>query len=274
MLSELLSLQMTANRAVVTRWLTWISLATMFSTACWFLSQWQFARAEEVQEANSIVLANYERTPVALEELLPQEATWDKALEYRQVKVSGNYLPEDTYLIRNRPNAGYPGFLQLVAFKTDSETIIWIERGWLPTGSKQDAPDLVPAVDKTHREITVRLRPTEPKLDRGAPVGQLPSIDLVAASVGLSGSVYDQAYGRLVTEFPELPKGEAMPMPELNQGNHLSYAMQWLLFALMAFGAVYWTIAQDRRRAAGLAPRKLKFLTKDSDAEAEDKILG
>jgi hypothetical protein len=39
----------------------------MFSTACWFLSQWQFSRAEEVQEANSIVLANYERTPVALE---------------------------------------------------------------------------------------------------------------------------------------------------------------------------------------------------------------
>lgn len=272
--SEPLILQMMANRAAITRWLTWISLATVFATACWFLSQWQFSRAEEVQSANEIVLSNYDRTPVALEELLPQTATWEKTLEYRQVKVSGNYLPEHTFLIRNRPNAGYPGFLQIVAFRTDSETVIWIERGWLPTGNKQDSPDLVPAVDQTHREITVRLRPTEPKLDRDAPAGYLPSIDLISASASLSGPVYTQAYGRLVTEFPELPKGEPMPMPELNQGNHLSYAMQWLLFALMAFGAVYWTISQDRRRAAGLAPRKLKFLTKDADAEEEDKLLG
>ena len=274
MLLEPQALQMMANRATATRWLTWISLATVFATACWFLSQWQFARAEEVQKANEIVLANYDRTPVALEELLPQESSWKKTIEYRQVKVSGNYLPEHTFLIRNRPNSGYPGFLQLVAFKTDSESIIWIERGWLPTGNKQDAPDLVPNVDNTHRELTLRLRPTEPKLDRGAPAGQLPSIDLVTANEGLSDSVYTQAYGRLVSEFPELPAGEPMPMPELNQGNHLSYALQWILFALMAFGAVYWTINQDRRRAAGLAPKKLKFLTKDADAEAEDKLLG
>jgi cytochrome oxidase assembly protein ShyY1 len=65
-----------------------------------------------------------------------------------------------------------------------------------------------------------------------------------------------------------------MPMPELNEGNHLSYAMQWILFALMALGALYWTIAQDRRRVAGLEPRRIKLLTKDSDAEAEDELLG
>ena len=271
---ELQAPQTMANRATTTRWLTWISLATVFAAACWFLSQWQFARAEEVQKANEIVLANYDRAPVALEELLPQESSWKKTIEYRQVIVSGNYLPEHTFLIRNRPNSGYPGFLQLVAFKTDSETIIWIERGWLPTGNKQDAPDLVPVVNNTHRELTLRLRPTEPKLERGAPIGYLPSIDLVTASAELPDSAYTQAYGRLVSEFPELPAGEPMPKPELNQGNHLSYAMQWLLFALMAFGAVYWTISQDRRRAAGLAPKKLKFLTKDADAEAEDKLLG
>lgn len=264
-----------ANRANATRWLTWISLATVFATACWFLSQWQFARADEVSANNAIVTANYNSTPVALEELLTKDSKWDKTLEYRQVKVSGKYLAEDSYLIRNRPNAGYPGFLQLVAFETDGSNVIWVERGWLATGSKQDSPDFVPSIDQTHRELTLRLRPTEPKLDRGAPEGQLPSIDLVAASQNLDSEyTYTQAYGRLVSEFPELPAGKPMPMPELNQGNHLSYALQWILFALMAFGAVYWTIVQDRRRAAGLAPRKLKMLTKDADAEAEDKLLG
>ncbi len=274
MLLEPKTQQTMANRHSVLRWLSWISLATVFAIACWSLSQWQFARAGEVQESNGILLANYDNKPVALEDLLAPNANWNAVLEYSQVKVSGHYLPNKSFLIRNRPFAGNPGFLQLVAFKTDKESVIWVERGWLPTGNLQDAPDLIPTVNQTHREITLRLRPTEPKLDRGAPSGQLPSIDLKTASAQLAEqTIYTQAYGRLVTEFPLLVSGKPMPMPELNQGNHLSYAMQWILFALMAFGAVYWTIAQDRRKSAGLAPRKLKLLTKDADADAEDKLL-
>ena len=246
----------------------------IFSRACWFLSQWQFARAAEVDRANAIVLANYNSTPVPLEELLTPNSNWDSELEYRQVVVSGQYLPAASYLIRNRPNSGNPGFLQLTAFETDSENVIWIERGWLPTGNNQDSPDQVPQVDTIHRQVILRLRPTEPKLDRGAPTGQLPSIDLPAASALLDNQVvFTQSYGRLVSESPTLSRGLPLPMPELNQGNHLSYAMQWILFALMAIGAVYWTILQDRRRSQGLAPRKLKLLTRDKDAEAEDQLL-
>jgi cytochrome oxidase assembly protein ShyY1 len=263
-----------ANRQTLTRWLSWISLATIFSIACWFLSQWQFARAAEVDRANAIVLANYNSTPVPLEELLTPNSKWDSELEYRQVVVSGQYLPAASYLIRNRPNSGNPGFLQLTAFQTDSENIIWVERGWLPTGNNQDSPDQVPQVDTIHRQVILRLRPTEPKLDRGAPTGQLPSIDLPAASALLDNQVvFTQSYGRLVSESPTLSRGLPLPMPELNQGNHLSYAMQWILFALMAIGAVYWTILQDRRRSQGLAPRKLKLLTRDKDAEAEDQLF-
>lgn len=271
---ELLIQPRMANRQVIARWLSWISLATVFAIACWFLSQWQFARAAEVQKSNAIVLANYDSEPVALESLISPNTAWNVHLEYRQVLASGHYLRNRSFLIRNRPFEGNPGFLQLVAFQTDNANIIWVERGWLPTGNLQDAPDYVPQVDYKHRQLTLRLRPTEPKLDRGAPLGQLPSIDLITASKSITGlKTYRQAYGRLVTESPKLAAGKPMLMPELNEGNHLSYAMQWLLFALMAFGAVYWTIAQDRRRAAGLAPRKLKLLNKDSDAEAEDRLL-
>jgi hypothetical protein len=93
---------------------------------------------------------------------------------------------------------GNPGFLQLVAFQTDSQNIIWVERGWLPTGNLQDAPDYVPEINDTHRQLTLRLRPTEPKLDRGAPLGQLPSIDLITANSTITTlPKYSQAYGRL-----------------------------------------------------------------------------
>ena len=259
----------------LSRWLTWLAMAIIFSIACWFLSQWQFSRQQEVSDTNRLIEQNYNSKPVALEELLLPTTSWNKDYEYRRAIVSGKYLTENQFLVRNRPNEGNPGFLQLSAFETDGGSVIWVERGWLPTGSKTDRPDHVPVTDTIHRQLVLLLRPAEPKLDRTAPPGQLPSIDLRTASSSLtSNKVYDIAYGRLVSESPVADRGLMMPKPELNDGNHLSYALQWLLFALMAFGAVFWSINQDRRRRSGLEPKKVNFLTKDSDAEAEDKILG
>ena len=266
---------MKTSKGSVTSFLTWLALTALFSTACWFLSQWQFARQEEVQKANAILAANYDSQPSALEEILPISKKWNQTLEYKTVLVSGKYIPDKTFLIRNRPYKANPGFLQLAAFETDGGPVIWVERGWLSTGSLSDSPDSVPQLDSLHRQLTLRLRPAEPKLDRTAPSGQLPSIDLRAASEILgSKNVYLEAYGRLVSETDPLTRGLAIPKPELSEGNHLSYAFQWLLFALMAIGAVMWTAYQDKRRRSGKSPKKLKFLNNDEDAKIEDQILG
>jgi cytochrome oxidase assembly protein ShyY1 len=265
---------MTAKSRPVRTWLSWLFLVVIFTTACVFLSKWQFDRQAEVVQTNSRIAASYDAEPIALEEILRVDQSWSSALEFRPVLVSGQYIPELSYLVRNRPYNAYPGFLQLVAFKTDGGSTIWVERGWLPTGSKSDSPDDVPLVDSNHRQVTLRLRPAEPTLDRTAPQGQLSSIDLKSASLLLSDSnVYTQAYGRLISEYPELPTGQKIGKPELSEGNHLSYAMQWILFGLMAIGAVFWTISQERRRKQGLPPRKLKILNRDRDAEVEDEIL-
>jgi cytochrome oxidase assembly protein ShyY1 len=77
----------------------------------------------------------------------------------------------------------------------------------------------------------------------------------------------------LASESDPQPRGLDLGKPVLSEGNHLSYAMQWILFGLMAFGAVFWNISQDRRRMKGLEPRKLKSLNRDRDAEIEDEIL-
>jgi cytochrome oxidase assembly protein ShyY1 len=265
---------MMANNRSKSTWLGWLSLVLVFTSACIFLSKWQFDRQAEVVKTNSRIAASYAAEPRALEEILTPEQPWDSALEFRSALVSGQYIPEESYLVRNRPYNAYPGFLQLVAFLTDGGSVIWVERGWLPTGSKSDSPDEIPTVDSNHRQLKLRLRPAEPALDRTAPAGQLSSIDLESASSKLSvKDSYTQVYGRLISESPELASGQKIGKPELSEGNHLSYAMQWILFGLMAIGAVLWTVSQERRRKLGLPPRRLKMLNRDKDAEVEDKIL-
>ena len=257
------------------RWGSWIALASVFSISCWFLSQWQFARQKEVVAANNIIINNYDAKPVPLEAVLGVHQAWDKNLEFKPVSLSGHYIAFDEYLVRNRPNNGSPGFLQLVAFMTSSESIIWVDRGWLPTGNKTDRPDYIPPVDSNKRNIVIRLRANEVPNNRTAPLRELPNIDLPLASQDIhTNNVYLQGYGRLVEENPSLPRGADIGKPDLTEGNHLSYALQWLAFALMAFGAVFWNISQDRRRRAGLSGRKLKILTKDTDGEIEDELLG
>ena len=254
-------------------WLSWTILVIVFTVACWFLSQWQFDRQSQVVAKNKLIEANYNAEAKPLEDVIEPNQTWVNDLEFRSASVSGQYLPDQSFLVRNRPLNAYPGFLQLVAFRTDQGTVIWVERGWLPTGSEADTPDDVPLVDGQSRTLQLRLRPAEPDLDRTAPEGQLSSIYLEDISATLEGDVYTQAYGRLISESPALPTGQKIPKPILSEGNHLSYALQWILFGLMAIGAVLWTLSQERRRKAGLPPRKLRILNRDKDAEIEDELL-
>jgi cytochrome oxidase assembly protein ShyY1 len=262
------------NQSSRTNWLSWALLVLSFTLACWFLSQWQFDRQAEVISKNQLIEANYNAKALDLEEVLTPNQQWDRSLEFRSANLRGHYLEDQSYLVRNRPFNAYPGFLQLVAFKSDLGPIIWIERGWLPTGSVSDTPDEIPKVDEAERSVTIRLRPAEPDLDRKAPPGQLSSIYLeaISKSIGMS-EVYTQAYGRLISESPKLISGQSIPKPTLSEGNHLSYALQWILFGLMAIGAVFWTLSQEHRRKAGLPPRRLKILNRDKDAEIEDKLL-
>jgi len=264
---------MTSNTSHIRRWVSWLVMTVVFGVGCWLLSQWQFSRQAEVVAANQLINKNFDSEPRPLSEVIKPTDNWNRELEYLPVEVSGNYLPDSTYLVRNRPFDGRPGFLQLAAFKTTEGTVIWVERGWLPTGNNQDSPDNVPKLSDTKMELTIRLRPSESDNGRTAPAGQLANIDLLKAGKVSSFSTYQQAYGRLASESDPQPRGLDLGKPVLSEGNHLSYAMQWILFGLMAFGAVFWNISQDRRRMKGLEPRKLKSLYRDRDAEIEDEIL-
>lgn len=259
----------------VKRWLPWVAFVTVFVLGTSLLSWWQFARREERVQLIEQVLENYEQPAVSLDELFSGE-DWNESFEWRMVKLTGKYLTDDTHLVRNRPLAGTPGFLVLVPFRLEDGTVIAIERGWLPTGAEQDAPDLIPTITQPEKTIEVRLRAGEPDLNRDPVPGQLASIDLVELADRISNDSLElEFYGRVAAESPaEELNPAAMPAPSLSEGNHLSYAMQWILFGVMALGALIWAIRSEQRSqaiAAGATPKARTRKTKaEIDADAED----
>jgi cytochrome oxidase assembly protein ShyY1 len=254
-------------------------VVVLFAIATTLLSWWQFSRREERVERIDQVIANYDKVPVSYDSLdwkLNENGLTD--LEWTPVIVTGTYLPEEAVIVRNRPLSGQAGFLQLVPLVLDSGQILLIERGWIQAGSDITTPSSNPLPNRGQHELTVRLRAPEPNLGRPPVAGQLASINPAELSDKLApfGQVITDRYGRLVAESPGYESAPfAMPMPSLNEGNHLSYALQWILFGLMAFAALFWAYRNDRRirleEQGLLVPKVRKKTLSDLDNEFEDQ---
>lgn len=264
------------KQSTIKRWAPWLALVVLFAIATSLLSSWQFDRRNERVEQISQVTQNYDQAPVALSEIDWKESDGRSAQEWLPVRVSGEYLPDKHLLVRNRPLAGQAGFLQLVPFKLVDGRILFVERGWLVASSQLTTAQSNPLPSSGYHELVVRLRKGEASLGRPE-AATLASIDLLEAAerVMLGESVITDFYGRLVSENPNYDQRPTpMPKPSLNEGNHLSYAIQWVIFGIMAFIAFFWAYRNDRRlrleEQGVLQPRVRKRRQSDRDAEFED----
>jgi len=265
--------------ALQRRWLGWLGLTTLFAVVCVGLAQWQWQRRVETVAEIRVVAENWDAAPVALAEALPDGEPIDPELEWQPVALEGEYLVDEQLLVRARPLNGRPGFEVLTPLLLDDGTVFVVDRGWLPVGSEQDSPDVVPAPPSGRVEVLVRLKPGEPELrGRGAPEGQIATIHLpdVAERVE-AGDVVTGAYGLLDSESPApdtRPVAATRPVPD--EGPHLSYTFQWYLFALMGFIGYGWALRKERQRIVAEetgVPTPQRARKRATDADEEDALL-
>lgn len=266
---------MKVSKSDIKRWSGWLALVVVFSIACVYLSTWQFDRRQEALDAMDQLSVNYDADIVSLASLA-EPNSFEAKNEWRQVNLVGSYLTEDAVLVRNRPLNGQPGFLQLVPFQLVTGEIIAVERGWLAVNSDYEPPANPPLPSSEVQEITGHVRASEPTLDRSAPAGQLATINIEAltAAQGLAGVVFEELYVRMSNEsvaVAENPK--QLSRPEIGEGNHLSYALQWILFALMAVAALVWGIKKEREAQSGSVRERRRKNLGQVDAETEDLLL-
>jgi len=248
-----------------TRWVGWLVLVAIFATACISLGNWQANRRDEVLTGIERVNRNYFADPVSGKQALakfkqlPDEKIW------MTVSLTGTYLSDDTYIVRNRIKAGRPGYEVLVPFKTTSGEVVILDRGYLPIGDKESGhPDSVPAPPTGQVTVQARLKPSEVRLNRGAPEGQLASIQLEDYASHLNYDIAQGAYGITYEEDPS-PKVAPQPLdaPDMDEGPHLSYEIQWYIFGVLAFVG-FWYAARQQK----------KLNAEDAAELAEAKALG
>ena len=263
------------------RWARYVALALLFALACGLLSWWQISRREEKVLENTRVEQNYDADPVTLDSLLPALDSYDPDNEWRPVTVEGTY--EEQMLVRNRPLGGRAGFEVLAPLRLADGSIFVVDRGWLPIGDDTDAPASVPDAPSGTVTVTARLKPGEPELPGGtSAAGVLASIRLPEVARILDAPVFTGAYGLVESESPavsDMPLPRAKPEPD--EGPHLSYAFQWVIFAIIGFAGLGLAIrqeyrylnAEDPEEKERAARRERKRLAKRTDDDIEDEIL-
>ncbi|MER7797808.1 SURF1 family protein [Microbacterium sp. NPDC096154] len=276
------------------RWSVYALVAVLFAIACGFLSHWQFERNEQRAAMLALVERNYDAEPVAVESLL--DRGYSPGDEWRPVRLSGRYLADDQLLVRNRAQGGTSAFEVLVPFELTDGRVVVVDRGWVPPG--EDAvPDAVPEAPGGEVTVIARVRPGEPLPSSGrtAPEGQVPTIHLPTVAELSGADAETDFYGLMVSEDPAPAQRPAeLSPPTEDPGPHLSYAIQWILFAIMGFGFIAYMIRTEIRarredaeepddelaRTPGAAPvhaarrhRPKRPRRRDRDADEEDALL-
>lgn len=269
------------------RWFGGLALAVVAAICCLLLARWQWHRREARLERNAIITTNWDRPPAALPQVVPErEAVLPSSRQWTPVDLTGTYLPQGTTLIRNRPLDGEPGYRVLVPLRT-AAGILYIDRGWLPTGQTGARPDDVPAPPAGQVEVIARVRPAEPSSSKTAPDGQAQSatpanlLPRLRDTTRITDPVYTGTYALMASEDPAAAR--SMPVfaePERDEGPHLSYAIQWVVFALMFLGM--WVVVvrreaedQDDEFAPARPPRPPGAVRDEDIEDAQvDQLLG
>ena len=196
------------------KWIVFTLVVGAAVVAMVALSLWQLRRLDERREFNAAVTARVDTPAVALDD--PTLLTLDD--EWTTVLVTGAY--DETAQLE--PAAG--AFRVIGRIVVAGGGMLMVERGSVPSTAEVAPPPPSGTV-----RIVGRVR-------------QVPSSFVVPAPPSGEPDVLVQLISSDPADDPSLTPA---PLPDItDEGTHLSYAVQWLIFAICA--AVGWVIAVRR----------------------------
>lgn len=254
------------------RWLALVLFVAFLGVVFVNLGEWQLRRLHERRENNQITRTN-EAAPVAdFSQVFTHTIT--TADEWRRVKITGTFDTGRQYIIRYRNDGDNDGYEVVTPLKTDSGKTVLIDRGFVVLMDGTRIPNTAPAPPSGTVTIIGRVRQDETGRD-GATVpvdGHARSIDPPKIAADLKIPVVDGYVDAISMTPKNTIKTIPIALPELDDGPHFWYAVQWFMFTgIGALGVVVFIrgdIRDRRERLEEEAEEKAKAARKQAAQEA------
>ena len=237
------------------RWLLLLLAILVVAGGTWWLGQWQFGRLDDRRERNAAVEAHADEPPVPVGEVLAPGEPVGADEEWRPISATGVYDVDDTVVVRYRTRDGVGGVDAVVPLVTDDGTALLVDRGWMATDNRAIGPEEIPEPPAGEVTITGWVRADGTGDSTAVSDGSTRAISSVAIGDALDREVYG-GFVELVSEDPEPaePLERAEP-PELDDGPHFFYGLQWWFFGVLALGGFAY-LAWDERRHGPRSERR------------------
>ncbi len=239
------SLRFLASR----RWVLLALVVMLLSYFSWWLGEWQFGRLDDRRTSNAIVERNEGTVPSPVDAVLSPGRPVSDADAWRLISATGTYAVDQTVIVRYRTRDGQAGVDAVVPLVTEDGTALLVDRGWLSTDNRAIEDVEVPAPPSGEVDVVGYVR-----ADASGDSAEVTDLSARAISSAQIGRALDRTvYGgfvELASESPAPPTAlEPVELPDLGEGPHFFYGLQWWFFGLLAvFGFVY--LAYDEWRGA------------------------
>jgi cytochrome oxidase assembly protein ShyY1 len=228
------------------RWALLIIFVAVLGIVFVNLGEWQLDRLAQRRERNATTIAN-EQKPIR-----PYEQVFTRPIvdadQWQRVEARGTFDPDHQFVVRYRSNGDADGYEVVTPLRTATGTVL-VDRGFIPLVRGAQIPSTAPAPPTGDVTVVGHVRRNE----RGRRAATTPvnnqmrliNSDAIAATLPYPVS---PGYIGLVTVQPEQQGGfQPVKLPELSEGPHFWYAVQWFMFTAVGVAGIVVFIRGDLR---------------------------
>ena len=233
------------------RWVAFALVVVFLGWVAWRLGEWQFDRLDERRDRNATIERNERAGADPILEVMAPGRDVTRDTEWRIVQATGTYAVDDTVIVRYRTREGAAGVDVVVPLELPDGSSVLVDRGWFGTDNRGATSADVPEPPAGEVTVTGFVRQ-----DAEGDSTQVSNQSTRAVNSGEIAEALDRevlgGWIDLRTESPEAATPLApVEMPELNEGPHFFYGLQWWFFGALAIFGFFYLMYDEWRGGRG-----------------------
>ncbi len=206
-------------------------VAFLVAALCVRLGFWQLERLEQRRTRNALLETRLAMAPVDL-----GSDTSSDSLHYRRAAGKGVFDFEREVVVMARSLRGVPGVHIVTPLRLEGGGAVLVERGWVPS---PDGKTVVLAELAEPESTLVEGVLLRTQTAAGSSTGSGWPVFVRSPNAAELEARYPYRLRRMIVRRTAKPAGapaalRAVAVPEVSGGRHLSYAVQWFSFAIIA----------------------------------------